>query len=147
MAPGDVEIVRALQPPEGTDLVSLFTEEAAWRAFEAQFSDRFEPDFECAAMGSPAGDLEARGFEGLLGLWGDWLEPWNSYRTAIDDVSAVGDAVADNELTFIGVKVEHGLVPGIASPTMDDMENKYRFMRHVERLESRKIFGSGYPDL
>jgi sulfopyruvate decarboxylase subunit beta len=62
-------------------------------------------------------------------------------------VRAVNDALAGDELTFIGAKVEHGIVPGIASPTMDDAENKYRFMRHIEKLEGRKIFGSGYPDL
>ena len=60
---------------------------------------------------------------------------------------AIATALSSNELTFIGVKVEDGLVPGIASPTMDDIENKYRFMRHIEKLEGRKIFGSGYPDL
>jgi thiamine pyrophosphate-dependent acetolactate synthase large subunit-like protein len=60
---------------------------------------------------------------------------------------AVKEALAGNELTFIGAKVEHGIIPGIASPTMDDTENKYRFMRHIEKLEGRKIFGSGYPDL
>jgi sulfopyruvate decarboxylase subunit beta len=60
---------------------------------------------------------------------------------------AVADALAADELTFIGAKVEHGIVPGIASPTTDDPENKYRFMRHIEKLEGRKIFGSGYPDL
>jgi sulfopyruvate decarboxylase subunit beta len=60
---------------------------------------------------------------------------------------AVSEALAGNELTFIGAKVEHGIIPGIASPTMDDTENKYRFMRHIEKLEGRKIFGSGYPDL
>jgi sulfopyruvate decarboxylase subunit beta len=60
---------------------------------------------------------------------------------------AVTEAVAGDELTFIGVKVQPGIVPGIASPTMDDSENKYRFMRHIEKLEGRKIFGSGYPDL
>jgi sulfopyruvate decarboxylase subunit beta len=61
--------------------------------------------------------------------------------------AAVKEALAGSELTFIGVKVEHGLIPGIASPTTDETENKYRFMRHVEKLEGRKIFGSGYPDL
>ncbi|MGH8264418.1 MAG: thiamine pyrophosphate-dependent enzyme, partial [Steroidobacteraceae bacterium] len=60
---------------------------------------------------------------------------------------AVADALTGEELTFIGAKVEHGIVPGIASPTMDDPENKYRFMRHIEKLEGRRIFGSGYPDL
>jgi thiamine pyrophosphate-dependent acetolactate synthase large subunit-like protein len=59
----------------------------------------------------------------------------------------VAQALAGHELTFIGVKVEHGIIPGIASPTTDDTENKYRFMRHIEKLDGRKIFGSGYPDL
>jgi sulfopyruvate decarboxylase subunit beta len=59
----------------------------------------------------------------------------------------VTEALAGDEITFIGVKVQHGIIPGIASPTMDDTENKYRFMRHIEKLEGRKIFGSGYPDL
>ena len=69
----------------------------------------------------------------------------------VDDVdafaAAVAAALAGHELAFIGAKVEHGIVPGIPSPTMDDAENKYRFMRHIEKLEGRKIFGSGYPDL
>jgi phosphonopyruvate decarboxylase len=60
---------------------------------------------------------------------------------------AVSEALAGQELTFIGAKVQHGIVPGIASPTTDDTENKYRFMRHIEKLEGRKIFGSGYPEL
>jgi sulfopyruvate decarboxylase subunit beta len=60
---------------------------------------------------------------------------------------AVSEALAGHELTFIGVKVEPGLIPGIPSPTTDDSENKYRFMRHLEKLDGRRIFGSGYPDL
>ena len=60
---------------------------------------------------------------------------------------AVADALAGDELTFIGAKVEHGIIEGIPSITMDEPENKYRFMRHIERLEERKIFGAGYPDL
>src|SRR5262245_28652519 len=74
--------------------------------------------------------------------------PRAAWATSVDDFAkAVQDALAADQLTFIGVKVEHGLVPGIPSPTMYDMENKYRFMRHIEKLEGRKIFGSGYPDL
>ncbi len=48
---------------------------------------------------------------------------------------------------MIGVKVEHGIIPGIPAICIDDTENKYRFMRHVEKLEGRQIFGSGYPEL
>jgi sulfopyruvate decarboxylase subunit beta len=74
--------------------------------------------------------------------------PRASWATDVDDfVRAVMDALSGDQLTFIGVKVEHGIVPGIPSPTTDDTENKYRFMRHIEKIEGRKIFGSGYPDL
>jgi sulfopyruvate decarboxylase subunit beta len=74
--------------------------------------------------------------------------PKTSWVTDVSGFAkAVAEALAGDELTFIGAKVEHGIVPGIASPTMDDPENKYRFMRHLEKLEGRKIFGSGYPDL
>jgi sulfopyruvate decarboxylase subunit beta len=74
--------------------------------------------------------------------------PRATWVTDVDSFArAVSDALAGQELTFIGVKVQHGIVPGIASPTTDDTENKYRFMRHIEKLEGRKIFGSGYPEL
>jgi sulfopyruvate decarboxylase subunit beta len=61
--------------------------------------------------------------------------------------SAMFGALSGDELTMIGAKVEHGIVPGIPPIDIDDTENKYRFMRHIERLEGRKIFGSGYPEL
>jgi Thiamine pyrophosphate enzyme, C-terminal TPP binding domain len=64
-----------------------------------------------------------------------------------DFARLVSEALSGEQLTFIGVKVQHGIIPGIPSPTTDDTENKYRFMRHIEKLEGRKIFGSGYPDL
>lgn len=60
---------------------------------------------------------------------------------------AVAAALVGDELTFIGAKVVPGIEPGIPSITVDDTENKYRFIRHVEKLENRKIFGSNYPDL
>lgn len=60
---------------------------------------------------------------------------------------AVFDALNGNELTMIGARVEHGIIPGLPPIEMDDTENKYRFMRHVEKLEGRKIFGAGYPEL
>src|SRR4051812_15964701 len=93
MTAEDVELVRALQPAEGADLVATFIDEATWRAFEREFSGSFEPGFECAGIGTPGGDLEAHGFGGLREMWSDWLEPWTSYRTTIEDVSEVGDAV------------------------------------------------------
>lgn len=68
------------------------------------------------------------------------------WANSVDEfLRAVTQALAGNELTFIGVRVEHGRTdpPPIV---IDDTENKYRFMRHLERLEGHPIFGPGYPE-
>jgi hypothetical protein len=57
----------------------------------------------------------------------------------------VTDALAGSQLTFIGVRVELGR-PDLPPIDVDDVENKYRFVRHIERLEGRQIFGTSYPD-
>jgi sulfopyruvate decarboxylase subunit beta len=59
----------------------------------------------------------------------------------------VQEALSADALTFIGATVEHGIVNGIRPITMDEPENKYRFMRHIEKLEGRTIFGANYPEL
>lgn len=66
-------------------------------------------------------------------------------KTVDEFVRAVTDALAGSQLTFIGVRVELGR-PDLPPITIDDVENKYRFMRHLERLEGREIFGTSYPD-
>jgi hypothetical protein len=57
------------------------------------------------------------------------------------------EALSADALTFIGAKVEHGIINGIRPITMDEPENEYRFMRHIEKLEGRAIFGENYPEL
>jgi sulfopyruvate decarboxylase subunit beta len=66
-------------------------------------------------------------------------------RSVDEFARAVTEALAGNELTFIGVRVEPGTerVPTI---TTDEMEAKYRFMRHVEKLEGRRILEQAYPE-
>lgn len=69
------------------------------------------------------------------------------WTKSVDEFArTVKEALAGNELTFIGARVEPGPAP--APPiTMDEPENKYRFMRHIERLEGRQIFEQSYPDV
>ena len=66
-------------------------------------------------------------------------------KTVDEFARAVTDALAGSQLTFIGVRVELGR-PDLPPITMDDVENKYRFVRHIEQLEGRAIFGTSYPD-
>ena len=45
-----------------------------------------------------------------------------------------------NELSFIAVKVEQGQ-PNLPPIRVDEVENKYRFIRHIEETEKKSILG------
>jgi thiamine pyrophosphate-dependent acetolactate synthase large subunit-like protein len=58
--------------------------------------------------------------------------------------NAIRVALSGNKLCFIGVKVstERAEVPPYP---MDEVENKYRFIRHVERMEKIAILKGNLP--
>ena len=49
-----------------------------------------------------------------------------------------------NELTLIAVKVAPGQPSGLPPLKLDEIENKYRFMRYLEETEKKKILNSGF---
>jgi ketosteroid isomerase-like protein len=50
------------------------------------------PDFEGAMVGSiPAARTEWKGLEGLVAAWADWLEPFESHRTEIEEMRDAGN--------------------------------------------------------
>jgi phosphonopyruvate decarboxylase len=49
-----------------------------------------------------------------------------------------------NELTLIAVKVEPGQPANLPALTLDEIENKYRFMRYLEETEKTRILNSGF---
>jgi ketosteroid isomerase-like protein len=90
----NVEIVRSLHPAPGTDLARVYREERRWTAVSAVLSASFAQDFKCVTVGYLEADTE--NFEGLAGLrdvWLDWLTPWESYRTEVEEVTDLGDEV------------------------------------------------------
>lgn len=56
----------------------------------------------------------------------------------------VSDALIGDALTFIGVRVETGRTQVPPYP-MDEVENKYRFIRHVEDTEKIAILKTSLP--
>ncbi len=46
-----------------------------------------------------------------------------------------------NELSLIATKVEHGQPGNLPPIRVDEFENKYRFMRHIEATEHKDILG------
>jgi ketosteroid isomerase-like protein len=87
-----VEIVRALQPQ--TDLAALFRDEAAATAAIAAATPLFEPEFEVLLVRSDIERATYQGFEGLRSAWIDWLEPWESYRSEVEELVDLGEGVA-----------------------------------------------------
>jgi phosphonopyruvate decarboxylase len=49
-----------------------------------------------------------------------------------------------NQLTLIAVKVEPGQPKDLPALKLDEIENKYRFMRYLEETESKAILNPGF---
>ena len=58
--------------------------------------------------------------------------------------SAFHQAWETNELTLIAAKVEPGQPKGLPPLKLDEIENKYRFMRYLEATENRPILSPGF---
>ena len=95
MSEKNVEIIRALIPPPETDLVPLFRDDAAFEQLTAALEDLIAPDVEAVSM--LLGSTRYAGIKGFRRLWLDWLEPWVTYHTYIEELIDAGDTV----VTFV----------------------------------------------
>jgi hypothetical protein len=87
----NVELVRSLLPRPDTDMVALFNDDNALG--ELMPTTAFDPGF-VSVKHLPGGEPATS--QGLLGLrtgWLDWLAPWASYRTEIEEMIDLGDRV------------------------------------------------------
>jgi ketosteroid isomerase-like protein len=90
----NVELVRSLHPPPDADLARNFRDERRWAAMSGLFAPVLAPDFRCVAHGYLEGDGETfPGLEGLRYLWREWLTPWESYRTEVEQMIDLDDRV------------------------------------------------------
>ncbi|HKY08634.1 MAG TPA: hypothetical protein VJQ55_10345, partial [Candidatus Binatia bacterium] len=49
-----------------------------------------------------------------------------------------------NELTLLAIKVDPGQPKDLPALKLDELENKYRFMRYLEASENRAILTAGF---
>ena len=92
MSQENVELVRALYPEPGTDIAALFRDEHPFEGMREALSSFLTDDFQSAAIFLGQTRTYA-GLEGLRQNWLDWLEPWATYRTTIEELKDVGDRV------------------------------------------------------
>ena len=88
----NVALVRALQPAADVDMAQLFRDDEMWAAFTAAMGFLFRPDFECVAATSISVTTYA-GLDGLREAWLDWLKPWATYRTEVEEIAHFGPRI------------------------------------------------------
>jgi ketosteroid isomerase-like protein len=109
MSQANVELVKSVHPPSGTNLSSVFGQDAESSGRFQRLASLLTPDFE--AVG---GDLTGggglgpggHGFEGLLASWREWLRPWETYWTEVEDFIE-----ADKDRVVVLVR-DHGRLRG-----------------------------------
>jgi hypothetical protein len=116
MSQENVELVKALFPPPGTDVCALFRDEDSFARLREALSPILTDDFESVVV-FPGETRIYAGPEGLRKNWLDWLEPWATYRTGIDELIDVGERVVlllrdhgrregmDREVEIIGASI------------------------------------------
>jgi ketosteroid isomerase-like protein len=96
MSQENVEIVKRVQP-SGVDLAALFhastlPDPLATGVDLSAFASDFETEFvaqHAISMTPPV----ARGLQGFVDGWRDWLEPWESYYVEAEEFIDAGDVV------------------------------------------------------
>ena len=83
MSQENVEVVKALFPPPGTDFALLIRDEDAFATLREAVGPLLTDDFE-SLMAFPGQNRTYSGLEGYRQNWLDWLEPWATYRTTME---------------------------------------------------------------
>jgi len=89
MSRENVELVKALYPEPDTDIVQLFQDD---ETFARMVGPLLTDDFQ-SVMVFPAETRTYAGPEGFRKNWLDWLAPWATYRSTIDELIDVGERV------------------------------------------------------
>jgi hypothetical protein len=92
MSRENVELVKALLPPPGTDLAPLARNEDAFARWRETFGKFVTEDYQSVTVW-PGETTTYTGLEGARQLWLDWLEPWATYRTTTTRCSTPGNRV------------------------------------------------------
>jgi ketosteroid isomerase-like protein len=86
----NVDLVVGLQLAPSEDWAQIVRDDAVWAEVGQAVSHLFHPDFESSVplLGSTRTYV---GIDGLRDAWRDWLAPWATYRSEIDEAIDLGD--------------------------------------------------------
>jgi ketosteroid isomerase-like protein len=89
MSEENVELVKAVHPPSGSQLTDLFGDETVVERLRATAA--FDPKVEVSGGHIAGVSVNARGLDGLIEAWREWLEPWEVYWTEVEDFLDAGN--------------------------------------------------------
>ena len=90
MSQENVELISGFQPAPEVDVAQLFRDDATADALLQALAPLVRADFECS--GRTSVETTSRvGLSGLREVWLVWLEPWENYRTEIEELIDAGD--------------------------------------------------------
>jgi len=89
----NVEVVRGLLPPPGVDFAPWFRDDAMPPSTLAAFGSSMSADVHLETVWAGGERTAYTGMDGLRALWLDWLEPWETYRTNIEELIDRGERV------------------------------------------------------
>jgi ketosteroid isomerase-like protein len=143
MSQQNVELVRALQPTGGVDLVEIYSGDAGGPVEE--MAALLDPSFECAFIANEASGFTTLAFHGADGLvagWREWLSPWESYRIDAEEFIDAGDGVVVLARVHArtrrgGVEMEHA--PGAVWTVEDGRIRRIEF--YLERSQALAAAG------
>jgi ketosteroid isomerase-like protein len=93
MSQENVELIRSVLPGPDTDLIALFDDDSASGELMQTWAPLLDPDFVAVKHFPGAEPDTTQGLHGLRAGWLDWLAPWASYRTEIEEMIDLGDRV------------------------------------------------------
>ena len=91
MSQENVELISGFQPAPEVDVAQLFRDDATADALLQALAPLVRADFECSSAGPPSKTTSRVGLSGLREVWLVWLEPWENYRTEIEELIDAGD--------------------------------------------------------
>jgi hypothetical protein len=89
----NVNLIRSLQPGPEVDLVTLFGDDDVAAQLIEAVGPLFDPGFFSVQHAPGAEPATHHGLDGFRASWLDWLAPWASYRTEIEELIDLGDRV------------------------------------------------------
>jgi ketosteroid isomerase-like protein len=92
MSQENVEAIRRLLPGPEVDLAQAVRDDDMWAAGSQAWAAVTHPGFETTIQ-VPSTRTKYVGVEGLRDAWLDWVGPWESYYTEIEELIDAGDAV------------------------------------------------------